>query len=368
MEFSKNPQQIRTISLKYIEISEFYRFLQYLLQNDSKCQCMCTQPRCASTGPRPSPGPSPGLRTAPMAKCSHYASREIQSLQSYQSWKAWSLLWWFSDDLLLSYDVIIIIMKIWWLWKMSADFSGLFFSGLHLCWFIAFSFFAGRWKKMEQLSVRRCTSVCTSTCDIHLDSLRQSLRETVAFCARNAGLSIQTAILPIYFSVCLPVCLAGCLCVCLSVVLVLVPVLFCLSSICGLYIYIYQNMSYILFESSCKDRTRASSHTFGFVQNGGYRIVLSSWGNDGKWWNMMENDYQPWGRHQGTHIAHDFWGYPYFQTRPAMHSQGTVSKAISTDLRFLHRPACVFAGLASREDAFCNCHWLIKKTRWFRQE
>ena len=234
MEFSKNPQQIRTISLKYIEISEFYRFLQYLLQNDSKCQCMCTQPRCASTGPRP----SPGLRTAPMAKCSHYASREIQSLQSYQSWKAWSLLWWFSDDLLLSYDVIIIIMNIWWLWKMSADFSGLFFSGLHLCWFIAFSFFAGRWKKMEQLSVRRCTSVCTSTCDIHLDSLRQSLRETVAFCARNAGLSIQTAILPIYFSVCLPVCLAGCLCVCLSVVLVLVPVLFCLSSICGLYIYI----------------------------------------------------------------------------------------------------------------------------------
>jgi hypothetical protein len=26
----------------------------------------------------------------------------------------------------------------------------------------AFSFFAGCWKKMEQLSVRRCTSVCTS--------------------------------------------------------------------------------------------------------------------------------------------------------------------------------------------------------------
>jgi len=168
MEFSKNPQKIRTINLKYIEISIFYRFLQYLLQNDTKCQCMCTQPRCASTGPRPSPGPSPGLRTAPMAKCSHYASREIQSLQSYQSWKAWSLLWWFSDVLLLSYDMIIIIMSIWWLWKMSADFSGLFFSGLHLCWFIAdliqaaFSFFAGCWKKMEQLSVRRCTSVCTS--------------------------------------------------------------------------------------------------------------------------------------------------------------------------------------------------------------
>ena len=83
-----------------------------------------------------------------------------------------------------------------------------------------------------------------TTYDIHLENLRQSLRETVVFFARNAGLSIQIAILPIYFSVCLPVCLAVYVSVCgsgsgsgsCSV----------LSSICWLYIYISKHELYTL--------------------------------------------------------------------------------------------------------------------------